>query len=161
MSSTDREKEIEAEKAFNVELNVNNTQAKTTIDLNKIFHIDLSYNFDLLKDLLSTIIRNQKLKDDKILDLESQLIDFKTLFNESLKDPEALKKLQENKSKVSALFLKGKEFPNTSCLHDVIRPPPNNIILEPSPKNEPIINQIIVSNKIYLNSEILNIYRKK
>ena len=136
----------ENEKEFNVELNSKNSQNKTIIDLNKIFHIDLSYNFDLLKNLLSTIIQNQKLKDDKILDLESQLIDFKTLFNEALKDPENLKKLQDNKSKISSLLLKGKEFPDTSCLHNIIRPPPNNVNLETSPKNDPIVNQIIVSN---------------
>ena len=135
------------EKEYNVEVNEKNTQHKTIFDLNKIFHIDLSYNFDLLKDLLSKIITNQQLKDDKILDLESQLIDFKNLFNESLKEPETLQKLQENKSKINALFLKGKEFPNTSCLLDVIRPPPNNIVLETSPKNDPTVNQIIVSNK--------------
>ena len=145
--STPQEKEKESEKEFNVEVNEKNSQHKAIFDLNKIFHIDLSYNFDLLKDLLSKIITNQQLKDDKILDLESQLIDFKMLFNESLKDPETLKKLQENKSKINALFLKGKEFPNTSCLHDIIRPPPNNIVLETSPKNDPTVNQIIVSNK--------------
>ena len=150
MSSTDREKEIEAEKAFNVELNVNNTQAKTTIDLNKIFHIDLSYNFDLLKDLLSTIIRNQKLKDDKILDLESQIIDFRTLFYEITQDPEKTKKLQEAKSRASTILLKGKEFPNVSCLHYLISPPLNDIALEPSPKNDPIVNQLIVSNKLFI-----------
>ena len=145
--STPQENEKENEKEYNVEVNEKNSHHKAIFDLNKIFHIDLSYNFDLLKDLLSKIITNQQLKDDKILDLESQLIDFKNLFNESLKDPETLQKLQENKSKISALFLKGKEFPNTSCLHDIIRPPPNNIVLETNPKNDPTVNQIIVSNK--------------
>ena len=155
MSSTEREKEIEAENAFNVELNENN-QTKTTIDLNKIFHIDLSYNFDLLKDLLSTIIKNQKLKDDKILDLESQILDFKTLFNEILKDPEKTKKIQE--SRASTVLLKGKEFPNVSCLHYLISPPPNDIILEPSSKNDPIINQIIVSSILFIYIIKINFY---
>ena len=155
MSSTDREKEIETENAFNVELNENN-QTKTTIDLNKIFHIDLSYNFDLLKDLLSTIIKNQKLKDDKILDLESQILDFKTLFNEILKDPEKTKKIQE--SRASTVLLKGKEFPNVSCLHYLISPPPNDIILEPSSKNDPIINQIIVSSILFIYIIKINFY---
>ena len=164
MSSTEREKEIELEKPFNVELNENNTQEKTTIDLNKIFHIDLSYNFDLLKDLLSTIIKNQKLKDDKILDLENQIIDFKALFNEITQDPEKTKKLQESRSKASTLLLKGKEFPNVSCLHYLISPPPNDIILEPSSKNDPIINQIIVSNILFICIIIIyfyNYYREK
>ena len=164
MSSTEREKEIELEKPFNVELNENNTQEKTTIDLNKIFHIDLSYNFDLLKDLLSTIIKNQKLKDDKILDLESQIIDFKALFNEITQDPEKTKKLQESRSKASTLLLKGKDFPNVSCLHYLISPPPNDIILEPSSKNDPIINQIIVSNILFIciiKIYFYNYYREK
>ena len=33
----------ENEKEFNVELDSKNSQNKTIIDLNKIFHIDLSY----------------------------------------------------------------------------------------------------------------------
>ena len=134
---------------FNVELNGDNNQQKTIIDLNKIFHIDLSYNFDLLKNLLSTIIKNQKTKDDKILDLENQLLNFKILLNDTLKDPEASKRL--SKSKISTLLLKGKEFPDTSCLNYVISRP-RDIPLEPSPKNEPIINQIIVSFNIYFIS---------
>ena len=163
MSSTEREKEIDSENPFNVELNENNSQT-TTFDLNKIFHIDLSYNFDLLKDLLSTIIKNQKLKDDKILDLQNQILDFKALFNEISQDPEKTKKLQESRSRASTLILKGKEFPNVSCLHYLISPPPNDIILEPSSKNDPIINQIIVS--IILFIYIIKIffykyYRKK
>ena len=153
MSSPQKdEKQAEDNKyiEFNVELDERNSQQKTTIDLNKIFHIDLSYNFDLLKDLLSTIIKNQKLKDNKILSLENQILDFKLTFNEYLKDPDTIKKIQENKAKVSSQLLKEKEFPDKSCLHYVINQPPNNIILEPSSKNEPVINQIIVSYLINL-----------
>ena len=141
-TSQKNENKKENTNEFNIELD---NQQKTIIDLNKIFHIDLSYNFDLLKNLLSTIIRNQKTKDDKILDLDKQLLDLKVLLSDCLKDPETTKKLQESKSKITSLLLKGKEFPNTSCLHYVISPPPNNISLEPSPKYDPIVNQIIVS----------------
>ncbi len=141
---------MEEKKEFSLE--------NTPIDLNKIFHIDLSYNFDLLKDLLSTIIKNQKIKDDKILYLENQLLDFKLMFNESLKDPETVKKIQENKTRVSSQILKQKEFPDKSCLHYVISPPPNSIVLEPSSKNEPIVNQIIVSYLI--NLYIIKIFFK-
>ena len=112
--------EYENENTFNIEVDEQSSQQKIIYDLNKIFHLDFSYNFDLLKNLLCQIIKNQKIKDDKISSLEKQLL--------------------------TSLLLKGKEFPDTSCLHNIIRPPPNNIILEPSPKNEPIINQIIVSN---------------
>ena len=143
MSSKEKGVKNPENKEFNIEVDSQNT----TYDLNKIFHIDLSYNFDLLKDLLSTIIKNQKLKDDKILDLENQLIEFKNYFNESLKDPESIKKIQESKTKVSTLLLK--EIPNTSCLHYVIRPPPNHIVLETNSKNDPVVNQIIVSLIIF------------
>jgi hypothetical protein len=144
MISSKNENENENLPEFNIEINGNDNQQKTTIDLNKIFHIDLSYNFDLLKNLLSTIIKNQKTKDDKILDLENQLLNFKILLNDTLKDPEATKKLLESKSRISTLLLKGKEFPDTSCLNYVITRP-REINIEPSPNNEPIINQIIVS----------------
>ena len=138
--------EYENENTFNIEVDEQSSQQKIIYDLNKIFHLDFSYNFDLLKNLLCQIIKNQKIKDDKISSLEKQLLDFKTIFDESIGDPEIAKKLREAKPKMTSLLLKGKEFPDTSCLHNIIRPPPNNIILEPSPKNEPIINQIIVSN---------------
>ena len=138
--------EYENENTFNIEVDEQSSQQKIIYDLNKIFHLDFSYNFDLLKNLLCQIIKNQKIKDDKISSLEKQLLDFKTTFDESIGDPEIAKKLREAKPKMTSLLLKGKEFPDASCLHNVIRPPPNNIILEPSQKNEPIINQIIVSN---------------
>ena len=138
--------EYENENTFNIEVDEQSSQQKIIYDLNKIFHLDFSYNFDLLKNLLCQIVKNQKIKDDKISSLEKQLLDFKTTFDESIGDPEIAKKLREAKPKMTSSLLKGKEFPDTSCLHNVIRPPPNNIILEPSPKNEPIINQIIVSN---------------
>jgi len=137
--------EYENENTFNIEVDEQSSQQKIIYDLNKIFHLDFSYNFDLLKNLLCQIIKNQKIKDDKISSLEKQLLDFKSIFDESIGDPEIAKKLREAKPKITSLLLKGKEFPDTSCLHNVIRPPPNNIILEPSPKNDPIINQIIVS----------------
>ena len=143
--SKPNENQIQNGNEFNVELNGKNSQQKIIFDLNKIFHLDLSYNFDLLKNLLSEIIKNQKEKDNKIEDLENQLLNFKITFNESMGNPEIVKKLKENTPKMS-LLLKGKEFPNTSVLNKKIRPPPNNVVLEQNPKYDPIINQIIVRN---------------
>ena len=80
---------------FNVELGDN----KQTFDLNQIFHIDLSYNFDLLKNLLSTIIKNQKIKDQKIAELENQILDLKIAFNE-----DANKNKEKRKSRKSILL---------------------------------------------------------
>ena len=142
--------EYENENAFNIEVDEQSSQQKIIYDLNKIFHLDFSYNFDLLKNLLCQIIKNQKIKDDKIASLEKQILDFKTTFDDAVGDPEIAKELREAKPKMTSLLLKGKEFPDTSCLHNIIRPPPNNIILETSPKNEPIINQIIVSIKFLI-----------
>lgn len=135
-------------KQYNIEINDQNTQQKTIFDLNKIFHLDLSYNFDLLKNLLFSMIKNQQSKDDKIADLESQLLDFKIIFNEAVGDPETARKLKEAKPKMTSTLLKEKQFPNTTCLNNEIHPPPNDIILETSPNNDPLINKIIVS---YLN----------
>jgi hypothetical protein len=143
MIPTKDEKENKDE--FNVEVNEKDSQQKTIIDLNKIFHIDLSYNFDLLKNLLSTIITNQKSKDDKILDLESQILNLKILLGDTLNEPESTKKFQDTKTKLSSFLYRGKDFPDTTCLSYIITPP-KNISLETSPKNDPLINQIIVSS---------------
>ena len=146
MNKNEKESDFQ-ESQIREEENVHYPKMIPSYDLNKIFHIDLSYNFDLLKDLLSSILRNQQLKDDKILDLESQLIDFKELLNEALKDPESAKKIQESKSKIAPLLAKPKKTSDYSCLSYLIHPPQNDIILETSKDNDPIVNKIIVSYK--------------
>lgn len=138
----------DSESSFNVELIDKNSDKKQIFDLNEIFHIDLSYNFDLLKNLLSTIIKNQKLKDEKIIELENQLLDLRIAFNEeSNKKSEPIKKV-EIKPKLSPL--KEKEEPNevvenTENITYDLKPPKNVPKLEMSDKNEPIVNSIIVS----------------
>jgi hypothetical protein len=84
-------------------------------DLNKIFQVNLNYNFDSLKTLLEGLVasykkseeeieklkENSKEKDLKINELESKIIDLNILINSSLGDNEAVEKLKDMKSKLS------------------------------------------------------------
>ena len=133
---------------FNIELGEN----KQVFDLNNIFHIDLSYNFDLLKNLLSAIIKNQKLKDEKITELENQILDLRIAYNE-----ESYKKQEKKKSRKSVLpsipeSEKKLDSINTDNLSLQLKPPKNDPALEISEENDPIVNQIIVSIKIKYNN---------
>ena len=135
---------------FNIELGDN----KQIFDLNQIFHIDLSYNFDLLKNLLSTIIKNQKIKDQKIAELENQILDLKIAFNE-----DANKNKEKRKSRKSILLpiqeTETKLDLNTDNLSVQLKPPRNDPVLEISEENDPVVNNIIVSiiNIILINSK--------
>ena len=135
---------------FNIELGDN----KQIFDLNQIFHIDLSYNFDLLKNLLSTIIKNQKIKDQKIAELENQILDLKIAFNE-----DANKNKEKRKSRKSILLpiqeTETKLDLNTDNWSVQLKPPRNDPVLEISEENDPVVNNIIVSiiNIILINSK--------
>lgn len=120
---------------FNIELGDN----KQTFDLNQIFHIDLSYNFDLLKNLLSTIIKNQKLKDDKLTELENQILDLRIALNQ---DPN---KIQSAKKDQTPDKEKEKGNYDDQSLKFVLKPPKKEPELEESEKYQPIVNKIIVS----------------
>ena len=115
---------------FNVEIGDKTSDDKQIFDLNEIFHIDLSYNFDLLKNLLSTIIKNQKLKDDKLTELENQILDLKIQIGKKDQTPD-----------------KEKEKGNydDQSLKFVLKPPKKEPELEESEKYQPIVNKIIVS----------------
>ena len=124
---------------FNVEIGDKGTDDKQIFDLNEIFHIDLSYNFDLLKNLLSTIIKNQKLKDDKLTELENQLLDLRIAFNESPNkiDPNKIQSGKKEK-KLEGSF-------ESESLKYVLKPPKKEPVLEESDQYQPIVNNIIVS----------------
>ena len=126
---------------FNVEIGDKSTEDKQIFDLNKIFHIDLSYNFDLLKNLLSTIINNQKLKDEKITELENEILELRLNHNENIdkktKTPKSI--LSPNKSEGNV------EDANDKDLLFKLNPPKAEPVLEISDENQPIVNQIIVS----------------
>ena len=124
---------------FNVEIGDKTSDDKQIFDLNEIFHIDLSYNFDLLKNLLSTIIKNQKLKDDKLTELENQILDLRIALNQ---DPN---KIQSGKKDQTPDKEKEKGNYDDQSLKFVLKPPKKEPELEESAKYQPIVNNIIVS----------------
>ena len=124
---------------FNVEIGDKASNDKQIFDLNEIFHIDLSYNFDLLKNLLSTIIKNQKLKDDKLTELENQILDLRIALNQ---DPN---KIQSGKKDQTPDKEKEKGNYDDQSLKFVLKPPKKEPELEESEKYQPIVNKIIVS----------------
>ena len=124
---------------FNVEIGDKASDDKQIFDLNEIFHIDLSYNFDLLKNLLSTIIKNQKLKDDKLTELENQILDLRIALNQ---DPS---KIQSAKKDQTPDKEKEKGNYDDQSLKFVLKPPKKEPELEESEQYQPIVNNIIVS----------------
>ena len=124
---------------FNVEIGDKTSDDKQIFDLNEIFHIDLSYNFDLLKNLLSTIIKNQKLKDDKLTELENQILDLRIALNQ---DPN---KIQSAKKDQTPDKEKEKGNYDDQSLKFVLKPPKKEPELEESEQYQPIVNNIIVS----------------
>ena len=124
---------------FNVEIGDKSSDDKQIFDLNEIFHIDLSYNFDLLKNLLSTIIKNQKLKDDKLTELENQILDLRIALNQDQNKIQSAKKDQTpDKEKEKGNY-------DDQSLKFVLKPPKKEPELEESEKYQPIVNNIIVS----------------
>ena len=126
---------------FNVEIGDKASDDKQIFDLNEIFHIDLSYNFDLLKNLLSTIIKNQKLKDDKLTELENQILDLRIALNQDPNKIQSAKKdpkSDQAKDKIEGNY-------DDQSLKFVLKPPKKEPELEESEKYQPIVNKIIVS----------------
>ena len=126
---------------FNVEIGDKTSDDKQIFDLNEIFHIDLSYNFDLLKNLLSTIIKNQKLKDDKLTELENQILDLRIALNQDPNKIQSGKKDQKSdqaKDKIEGNY-------DDQSLKFVLKPPKKEPELEESKQYQPIVNNIIVS----------------
>ena len=85
------------------------------LDLNKIFQVNFNYNFDSLKILLEGLITSykkteeelenlrayNKVKDNKIKDLEQKMIDLNILLLNSQGKAEEIEKLKELKQKLS------------------------------------------------------------
>jgi hypothetical protein len=128
-------------------------------DLNKIFQMNLSYNFDILKNLIEALMKNQiniqndlKEKETKILELETHILTNKVADNISgdksarSSKNQPLSSRDSNKKLISVI--KGNQ--------EILRKPPNDIKLEVSIGNDDTINKIIVSIKI-----IIIFFRKK
>ena len=158
MSSSLNKTKSNKKKNFNIEIGDKTNDDKQIFELNEIYHIDLSYNFDLLKNLLSTIIKNQKLKDDKITELENQILDLRIAYNEGLtqKSGEIFpKKMFEEKDSKSKSIISSQEKKEEEKdenkeednLEYELKPPKKGPELEISEQNPPIVNKIIVSKK--------------
>ena len=156
MSTNSKKNEIN----FNVEIGDDTSDKKHIFDLNKIFHIDLSYNFDLLKNLLLTLIKNQKEKENKITELENQILDLRIAFSEgSIKKSDEKNKEEEKVNKKEETIEKKEpkgesENQNKDTINYKINPPIKGPKLEISDENSPIINKII--KKINGIDEYLN-----
>lgn len=108
---------IEREKPHNimVPFNIPGKPDIGLFDLNKIFQVNLNYNFDSLKTLLEGLVssykkneeeikklkENNKEKEIKINELEGKIIDLNILINSSLGDNEVVEKLKNMKSKLT------------------------------------------------------------
>jgi hypothetical protein len=86
------------------------------MDLNKIFQVNLNYNFDSLKTLLEGIVASykkteeeldnlkvsNKIKDKKINSLEEKIIDLNILISNSIGDNDAVERLKDMKAKLAS-----------------------------------------------------------
>jgi len=152
MFSTSQKQEPER----NIEFQTTNQEGEESIeifDLNKIFQMNFSYNFDILKNLIEALMKNQqniqndlKEKETKLLELETQILGNKAADNISGDKSARSSKHQplssRDSSKKLASVIKGNQ--------DVLRKPPNDIKLEVSIGNDDTINKIIVSIKIII-----------
>ena len=147
--------------------NIGGKENTEIIDLNKIFQMNFSYNFDLLKNLIETLMKNQKNfqtdlkeKNSKIVSLENQILDLKIASNNLDKEKSVDKRIQYLEiSKEVSEQLNPKLISIIKGEKDILKPPPNDIKLEVSHTNDDKINNIIV-RKNNLNFFIY-IYRKK
>ena len=145
------------QKERNVEFFISNMGGKESaevVDLNKIFQMNFSYNFDLLKNLIEALLKNQKNfqselkeKTNKIMDLENQLLDLKlssvkeevTTNTKSKLEPSSFQQIEINSEPEKLinskllLVIKGDK--------NIIKTPPNDIKLD----NNDEMNKIIVS----------------
>ena len=138
----------------NIEFFTTNQEGEENIeifDLNKIFQMNFSYNFDILKNLIEAFMKNQKYiqnemkeKQTKILDLEAQLLDLKLKIDSSGAKMEINN--DANKEIISSIK-ENKDETNKSVANNKI---------EETTGNDEIINQIIVSK-----NKIIFIFRKK
>lgn len=152
MFSTSQKQEPER----NVQFQTTNQEGEENIeifDLNKIFQMNFSYNFDILKNLIEALMKNQqnmqndlKEKETKLLELETQILGNKVSDNISGDKSARSSKNQPLSSRDSnkklASVIKGNQ--------EVLRKPPNDIKLEVSIGNDDTINKIIVSIKIII-----------
>jgi predicted nuclease with TOPRIM domain len=146
------------EKEHKVEFFISNIGGKENpevVDLNKIFQMNFSYNFDLLKNLMEALMKNQKHfqaelkeKTDKIMELENQISNLR-LPSEKTETQKTYKKLEP--SSFQQLEINKEQALNPKILSvfqgdkNALQAPPNDIKLEESSNNDDKLNNIIVS----------------
>ena len=139
--------------------NTNNNNSNSSVpifDLNKIFEINFSYNFELLKSLLETLIRNQqenqkelllmkKQNEIKINEIERNIVDMKISISNA--QPQLLMELQKEKEK---LQLESKKIQNKVIKEKVLE------MKEKDEANNRILNEL--AKKINeINSKVTNV----
>ena len=145
---------FESQEERNVEFQTTNQEGEDNIeiyDLNKIFQF--SYNFDILKNIMEALMKNQqnmskdlKSKNSKILDLQTELLDIKLLLDSPTNEKEtSAPQIKPVNQQIQKLDTNPKLFSVIKGNQDILRPPPNDIKLEVSIGNDDNINAIIVS----------------
>ena len=141
------------QKEHKVEFFISNIEGKSSaeiIDLNKIFEMNFSYNFDLLKNLIEAIMKNQKnfqeeLKEKtlKINDLENQILALTSQENKDISTNKTIKQSISQPIVTSREVLSSKLISLINDAKNIIKEPPNEIKLDESSDEK--TNKIVVS----------------
>ena len=141
------------QKEHKVEFFISNIEGKSSaeiIDLNKIFEMNFSYNFDLLKNLIEALMKNQKnfqeeLKEKtlKINDLENQILALTSQENKEISINKTIKQSISQPIVTSREFFSSKLISLINDAKNIIKEPPNDIKLDESSDEK--TNKIVVS----------------
>ena len=141
------------QKEHKVEFFISNIEGKSSaeiIDLNKIFEMNFSYNFDLLKNLIEALMKNQKnfqeeLKEKtlKINDLENQILALTFQENKDISTNKTIKQSISQPIVTSREVLSSKLISLINDAKNIIKEPPNEIKLDESSDEK--TNKIVVS----------------
>jgi hypothetical protein len=141
------------QKEHKVEFFISNIEGKSSaeiIDLNKIFEMNFSYNFDLLKNLIEALMKNQKnfqeeLKEKtlKINDLENQILALTSQENKEISINKTIKQSISQPIVTSREFFSSKLISLINDAKNIIKEPPNEIKLDESSDEK--TNKIVVS----------------
>ena len=141
------------QKEHKVEFFISNIEGKSSaeiIDLNKIFEMNFSYNFDLLKNLIEALMKNQKnfqeeLKEKtlKINDIENQILALTSQENKEISINKTIKQSISQPIVTSREVLSSKLISLINDAKNIIKEPPNEIKLDESSDEK--TNKIVVS----------------
>ena len=146
--------------------NIGGKDSSEVIDLNKMFQMNFSYNFDLLKNLIEALLKNQKTFQDelkektmKLIELENKILDLQiTPSDQEIKEiPEPSKiprsSFQQLEINTGATINMGSKLLSViKGDSNAIKFPPNDIQLEESTANDEKMNNLIVSISNIINT---------